>query len=142
MNVTAPFAGTVIAIGHEPAEPVRAGAALVVLEAMKMEHEVVAESDGVVERVEVAVGDTVDEGQLLAVVAPGESDARDASSATVQGCPGSVWRAPSAGPRCGSLEARNHDGAASWFVVKYSRRIWTRATSSSRSSSVCWPGSS
>jgi len=75
MNVTAPFAGTVIAIGHAPDEPVRAGAALVVLEAMKMEHEVVAERDGVLERVEVAVGDTVDEGQLLAVVAPGEPSA-------------------------------------------------------------------
>jgi acetyl-CoA carboxylase carboxyltransferase component len=85
MNVTAPFAGTVIAIGHAPAEPVRAGAALVVLEAMKMEHEVVAESDGVLERVEVAVGDTVDEGQLLAVVAPGEgtADASEDDAATI-----------------------------------------------------------
>jgi acetyl-CoA carboxylase carboxyltransferase component len=76
MNVTAPFAGTVIAIAHAPEEPVRAGAALVVLEAMKMEHEVVAESDGVLRTVEVAVGDTVDEGQLLAVVAPGEAGER------------------------------------------------------------------
>src|SRR5256714_1414958 len=73
--VTAPFAGTVSAIAHEPPEPVRAGAAVVVLEAMKMEHEVVAEADGVVRRVEVAVGDTVDEGQLLAVLAPGEASA-------------------------------------------------------------------
>ncbi|HEY3019137.1 MAG TPA: carboxyl transferase domain-containing protein [Solirubrobacteraceae bacterium] len=73
--VTAPFAGTVIAIAHEPPEPVRAGAAVVVLEAMKMEHEVVAEADGVVRRLEVAVGDTVDEGQLLAVLARGEASA-------------------------------------------------------------------
>ncbi|HEY3188827.1 MAG TPA: carboxyl transferase domain-containing protein [Solirubrobacteraceae bacterium] len=73
--VTAPFAGTVIAIAHEPPEPVRAGAAVVVLEAMKMEHEVVAEADGVVRRVEVAVGDTVDEGQVLAVLAAGEAEA-------------------------------------------------------------------
>src|SRR5881392_4400161 len=71
--VTAPFAGTVIAIAREPEEPVSAGAAVVVLEAMKMEHEVVADADGVVRRVEVAVGDTVDEGQLLAVLAPGEA---------------------------------------------------------------------
>src|SRR4051794_5325641 len=73
--VTAPFAGTVIAIARAATEPVRAGAALVVLEAMKMEHEVVADADGVVRRVEVAVGDTVDEGQLLAVLAPGEAAA-------------------------------------------------------------------
>jgi len=43
--ITAPFAGTVIAIAHAASEPVRAGAAVVVLEAMKMEHEVIAESD-------------------------------------------------------------------------------------------------
>src|SRR4051812_3221355 len=75
--VTAPFAGTVIAIAREAADPVRAGAALIVLEAMKMEHEVVADSDGVVRRVEVAVGDTVDEGQVLAVVAAGEAEASE-----------------------------------------------------------------
>jgi acetyl-CoA carboxylase carboxyltransferase component len=73
LNVIAPFAGTVIAIAHGPDEPVKAGWALVVLEAMKMEHEVIAESDGVVARVEVAVGETVDEGQLLAVLAAGDA---------------------------------------------------------------------
>ncbi len=66
--VTAPFAGVVVAIGHRPGGPVRAGVALVVLEAMKMEHEVLAETDGVVRRVEVAVGDDVDEGQVLVVL--------------------------------------------------------------------------
>src|SRR4051812_8337375 len=78
--VTAPFAGTVIAIAHEPDEPVRAGAALVVLEAMKMEHEVVADADGVLSSVEVAIGDTVDEGQVLAHLAAGEASADAARS--------------------------------------------------------------
>jgi acetyl-CoA carboxylase carboxyltransferase component len=73
--VSAPFAGVVIALGGEPDEPVRAGAVLVVLEAMKMEHEVLALADGVVSRVEVAVGDTVAEGQVLMVVAEGEAEA-------------------------------------------------------------------
>jgi pyruvate/2-oxoglutarate dehydrogenase complex dihydrolipoamide acyltransferase (E2) component len=41
---------------------------------MKMEHEVIAAVDGVVRRVEVAVGETVDEGQLLAVLDPYESN--------------------------------------------------------------------
>src|SRR5207237_4965839 len=59
------------ALAHAPEEAVAAGAALVVLEAMKMEHEVVADTAGVVRRVEVAVGETVSEGQLLAVLAPG-----------------------------------------------------------------------
>jgi acetyl-CoA carboxylase carboxyltransferase component len=70
-EVTAPFAGTVIAIAHEPDEQVGRGEALVVLEAMKMEHEIVAETGGVVRSVAVSVGDTVDEGQLLAVLEPG-----------------------------------------------------------------------
>src|SRR5690348_66480 len=66
--VRAPFAGTVIAIAHAVGEPVGAGTALVILEAMKMEHEVITESDGVVAELGVAIGDTVDEGQLLAVI--------------------------------------------------------------------------
>jgi acetyl-CoA carboxylase carboxyltransferase component len=71
-TVVAPFAGTVIAIAHQPDEPVAPGTALVVLEAMKMEHEVIAQDGGVVRRVDVSVGDTVTEGQVLAVLEPGD----------------------------------------------------------------------
>jgi acetyl-CoA carboxylase carboxyltransferase component len=69
VTVTAPFAGVVVAIEHQPGKPVRAGVPLVVLEAMKMEHEVLAQDDGVVRRVEVAVGDSVREGAVLVVLA-------------------------------------------------------------------------
>ncbi|MGA9876118.1 MAG: carboxyl transferase domain-containing protein [Solirubrobacteraceae bacterium] len=72
LAVTAPFAGVVVAVEHLPGAPVRAGAPLVVLEAMKMEHEVLAEHDAVVGRVEVAVGDAVQAGDLLLVLAPAE----------------------------------------------------------------------
>ena len=51
-----------------PATPSRPGAALVVLEAMKMEHTVAAPVDGVVTRVDVAPGDQVETRQVLAVV--------------------------------------------------------------------------
>ncbi len=78
--VVAPFAGTVIAIAHEPDEPVAPGTALVVLEAMKMEHEVIAQDGGVVRRVDVSVGDTVTEGQVLAIVEPGDHDGYGASA--------------------------------------------------------------
>ncbi|HUE28377.1 MAG TPA: carboxyl transferase domain-containing protein [Solirubrobacteraceae bacterium] len=70
-QVTAPFAGTVIAVAREPDQAVGQGEALVVLEAMKMEHEILAEVAGVVRRVAVAVGETVTEGQLLAVMDAG-----------------------------------------------------------------------
>jgi acetyl-CoA carboxylase carboxyltransferase component len=67
--VTAPFAGVVVAMAHGADDEVGAGSALIVLEAMKMEHEVIAQTDGVVSRVEVAIGDAVEEGQLLLVLA-------------------------------------------------------------------------
>jgi acetyl-CoA carboxylase carboxyltransferase component/biotin carboxyl carrier protein len=69
LAVTAPMAGVVVAIARGPHEEVGAGTPVIVLEAMKMEHEVIAPAGGVVRRVEVAVGDAVEEGQLLAVVA-------------------------------------------------------------------------
>jgi len=61
LAVTATFAGVVVAIAHGADEQVGAGTPLVVLEAMKMEHEVLAEEPGVVRSVEVAVGDAVEE---------------------------------------------------------------------------------
>ncbi len=70
--VAAPFSGTVIAVAAEPGDRVTAGAALVILEAMKMEHEVVAEVHGLVRELDVSVGDTVHEGQRLVLLAAGE----------------------------------------------------------------------
>jgi acetyl-CoA carboxylase carboxyltransferase component len=69
LAVSAPFAGVVVAIEHAPGASVQAGTVLVVLEAMKMEHEVLAESDGVVQRVAVAAGDAIEAGELLVVLA-------------------------------------------------------------------------
>jgi len=73
--VQAPFAGTVVAVRRDPDDSVSAGQVLVVIEAMKMEHEIPAAIDGVVLSLEVAVGDSVDEGQVLAVLAPGTANA-------------------------------------------------------------------
>ncbi len=74
-TLLAPFAATVIAIAREPDQPVAKGSAVVVLEAMKMEHEVTAECDGVLRSVRVKVGDTVEEGDELAVVAASDGAA-------------------------------------------------------------------
>ncbi len=70
----APFAGTVVALPHGSDAPVRAGAAVVVLEAMKMEHELTADADAIVRELAVAVGETVEEGQLLATLEPRAAD--------------------------------------------------------------------
>jgi len=74
LDVRAQFAGVVVAIAHGSDEPVGEGAPLLVLEAMKMEHEVLAETDGVVRRVAVAVGDAVEAGQLLLTLEPGVAE--------------------------------------------------------------------
>jgi acetyl-CoA carboxylase carboxyltransferase component len=79
--VSAPFSGVVVSIAHETDEQVRAGATLVVLEAMKMEHEVVAQTGGVVSSVEVAVGDAVQEGQPLLTLSCDSERAADAEPA-------------------------------------------------------------
>src|SRR5271154_110302 len=70
LTVTAPFAGVVVAIPHQREEEILTGTALVVLEAMKMEHEVLAEADGVIASLAGAVGDVVEEGQLLLTLLP------------------------------------------------------------------------
>jgi acetyl-CoA carboxylase carboxyltransferase component len=74
LNVTAPFAGTVVAIGSGPGTAVRPGSVLVVLEAMKMEHEIVSETAGAVDQLLVDVGQSVSEGQPLAVVSEATSE--------------------------------------------------------------------
>ena len=66
----APFDAVVVALPLRAEEQVRAGAPVVVLEAMKMEHEVLAEVDGIVRELAVAVGEAVSEGQLLATLEP------------------------------------------------------------------------
>jgi acetyl-CoA carboxylase carboxyltransferase component len=70
LNLLAPFTGTVVAIPAAADQHVTAGTAVVVIEAMKMEHEIVAEQDGVITSLAVDVGETVNEGQAIAVLAP------------------------------------------------------------------------
>ena len=64
-RVTAYMPGRVVAVLVEEGERVASGQGLVVLEAMKMENEIVAENDGVVEKVAVVEGQAVEGGDLL-----------------------------------------------------------------------------
>ena len=84
LSVRAPFAGMVVAIPRASQERVGAGTALIVLEAMKMEHEVLAEADGVVGELAVAIGDAVEEGQLLLTLAPGSAGPSTGAAALPQ----------------------------------------------------------
>ncbi|WP_214404258.1 acetyl-CoA carboxylase family protein [Pseudonocardia lacus] len=72
--------GTVVAIEAQEGDTVRAGAALVVLEALKMEHVVAAPTAGTVTALAVAVGDTVAAGDVLVALRPVATDAEDAAA--------------------------------------------------------------
>jgi 3-methylcrotonyl-CoA carboxylase alpha subunit len=72
-GLTAPLTATVAAVLVAPGARVERGMTLVVLEAMKMEHPVVAPADGMVESVSVVPGDQVEHGApLLVFKATGE----------------------------------------------------------------------
>ena len=64
-RLSAPMPGRVVAVMVEAGDRVVRGAALLVLEAMKMEHTITAPADGLVERVNYAAGDLVEEGAEL-----------------------------------------------------------------------------
>lgn len=65
--ITSPMPGTVIAVEAVDGSDVEAGQAVLVIEAMKMEHTLTAEISGSV-RIHVSVGDKVDAGAALADV--------------------------------------------------------------------------
>jgi biotin carboxyl carrier protein len=66
--VRAIIPGRVVSVGVTAGDAVTAGQRLLAVEAMKMENELRSPRDGVVERVEVAVGQTVELGDALVVI--------------------------------------------------------------------------
>ena len=68
--VRSPIPGVVVAVSVKPGQAVVRGQPLVVIEAMKTEHSLIAPFDGMVEAVRVSVGEQVDEGAVVALVAP------------------------------------------------------------------------
>ena len=63
--IRSPMPGKIVAVAVAPGASVAKGAPLVTLEAMKMEHALVAPFDGVVAEVKAAAGEQVGEGALL-----------------------------------------------------------------------------
>ncbi|MEU6780028.1 biotin carboxylase N-terminal domain-containing protein [Nonomuraea angiospora] len=67
-SLLAPMPGSVLRVEVEPGDRVTKGQPVLVLEAMKMEHRIVAPSDGVVSDVHVEKGRQVEAGAVLAII--------------------------------------------------------------------------
>jgi acetyl-CoA carboxylase carboxyltransferase component len=73
--VAAPFAGTVVSVAIQVGDRVHIGQSLLVLESMKMEHDVVAMEAGTVRHITVQPGDAVVAAAILVDIEPGVVEA-------------------------------------------------------------------
>lgn len=67
-ELKAPMAGTILDVKVSVGQTVNVGDVICILEAMKLENEVVADVAGVVKSIAVSKGDSVSNGQLIAVI--------------------------------------------------------------------------
>ncbi len=67
-QVKAPMPGTILAVKKNVGEAVKAGDVIVVLEAMKMENDIVAPCDGTVKSINAPKGSTVNTDDVIAVI--------------------------------------------------------------------------
>lgn len=68
-TVNAPMPGTILKVNVQNGQAVKKGDVLMILEAMKMENEIMAPCDGTVAGVSVAQGASVDSGAVLCTLA-------------------------------------------------------------------------
>lgn len=67
-QIEAPLPGTIWKVEVEVGTTVKEGDTVLILEAMKMENEIMAEVDGVVKEIRVQKGDAVQAGDVLVVL--------------------------------------------------------------------------
>lgn len=73
-HVTSPMPGTVIAVRAADGDAVAAGQVLLIVEAMKMEHQLASPADGIVRMPALKPGDLVTTKQTLATIEPSADD--------------------------------------------------------------------
>jgi len=66
--ITSPMPGTILAVNVKAGDTVKSGAVLMVLEAMKMENEIMAPKDCKVKSVNVTKGASVESGTVLCII--------------------------------------------------------------------------
>ena len=68
VKVESPMPGKILAVKKSVGDTVKSGDVILILEAMKMENEIVAPQDGTVASINVSVGDSVESGATLATL--------------------------------------------------------------------------
>lgn len=68
VKITAPMPGTIVDVKAKVGDPVKNGTVIAVLEAMKMENDVVADRDGIIASINVNKGDSVSTGSVIATL--------------------------------------------------------------------------
>lgn len=69
VTVTAPMPGTILKVNVQNGAQIKKGDVLMILEAMKMENEIMAPNDGVIGSVNVQNGASVEAGTVLCTIA-------------------------------------------------------------------------
>ena len=67
-QVTSPMPGTILAVNVAVGDTVKRGQVLMILEAMKMENEIMCPCDGIIASVNTSKGSSVESGTLLCVI--------------------------------------------------------------------------
>ncbi|MDL2217259.1 biotin/lipoyl-binding protein [Christensenellaceae bacterium OttesenSCG-928-M15] len=67
-TIAAPMPGTILAVNVQVGQAVKKGQVAMILEAMKMENEIMVPADGTVKSVNVVKGATVNSGDVLLVI--------------------------------------------------------------------------
>lgn len=98
-KIAAPLPGTITEVKCSVGQKVKAGDTVIILEAMKMQNNIEADCDGVIQQVLVSKGDSVLEGAPMVVIAAEGAPAAPAA-APVAAAP--VAAAPAAAPAAGA----------------------------------------
>ncbi len=83
-GLSSPIQGTIVSIDVSPGDAVRTGQQVAVVEAMKMEHVIAAQHDGVVREVTMAQGDVVREGYPIVFIEEAEVSGEAGDAAETQ----------------------------------------------------------
>ncbi|MEX1107134.1 MAG: carboxyl transferase domain-containing protein, partial [Ilumatobacteraceae bacterium] len=82
-RIIAPMQGTIVTIDVQLGDSVRPGQAVMVIESMKMHHAIESDTGGVIDAIDVVVGQTVGQGDRVATIGPVVAGSESAAAAAL-----------------------------------------------------------